>query len=175
MSITLPKIQGPAFYCGDFVNTDIMAPGRFEPYKGPEELARYALIDYESDPPFVDPNTGTSPFKVIVAGREFGCGSSRETAPQGLYYAGCRAVIAKSFARIFYRNCINMGLILPVVCDRDFDASIIGQEVIVDAQAGYFTVAGRNYQMPDFGPVTKIIAAGGLTNYTKQRMEVGKK
>jgi len=152
-----------------------MAPGRFEPYKSPEELARYALIDYESDPPFVDPNTGKSPFKVIIAGREFGCGSSRETAPQGMYYAGCRAVIATSFATIFYRNCINMGLILPIIYPHEFDAAIMGKEVLVDPQAGYFSVEGRTYQIPDFGPVTKIIAVGGLTNYTKQRMELVKK
>jgi len=171
-SITLPSIQGPAFYCGDFVNTDVMAPGRFEPYDGPEELARCALIDYESDPPFVDPNTGTSLFKVIIAGREFGCGSSRETAPQGLHYAGCRAVIAKSFGSIFYRNCINMGLVLPIVYPHNFDASTMGKEVIVNMQSGYFSVEGCNYEIPDFGPVTKIVAAGGLTNHTKQRMEI---
>lgn len=167
----LQRIQGPAFYCGNFVNTDVMAPGRFEPYKSSEELARYALIDYESDPPFVDPNTGKSPFKVIIAGREFGCGSSRETAPQGMYYAGCRAVIAKSFARIFYRNCINMGLILPITYPHEFDNAIMGKEVVVDPQASYFSVESRTYQIPDFGPVNKIIAVGGLTNYTKQRME----
>lgn len=173
--MTIQKIQGLAFYCGDFVDTDIMAPGRFEPYKNTAELARYALIDYESNPPFVDPDTGKSPFKVIVAGREFGCGSSRETAPQGLYYAGCRAIIAKSFARIFYRNCINMGLLLPIVCTHDFDESILGKEFIINANKNHFTVKGQNYPIPDFGPVTKIIAAGGLTNYTKQRMEVAKR
>lgn len=172
MKIDIPPIQGAAFYCGDVVNTDIMAPGRFEPYAGPDELARYALIDYESDPPFVDPDTGKSPFTVIIAGREFGCGSCRETAPQGLYYAGCRAVIAKSFANIFYRNCINMGLILPVVYPHHFDASIIGKQVIIDVQEGYFLVENTRYPISDFGPVTDIIAAGGLTNYNKQRMGV---
>src|SRR5688572_18849471 len=98
-------IEGTAFYCGDFVDTDAMSPGRFEPYEGEQQLARIALIDYVSPVPFVDPATGRSPYTVIFAGEEFGCGSSRETAPQALHYAGARVVIARSFARIFYRNC----------------------------------------------------------------------
>ncbi|MEK8017005.1 MAG: 3-isopropylmalate dehydratase small subunit [Candidatus Parabeggiatoa sp.] len=164
-------IEGLAFYCGDFVNTDVIAPGRFEPYQGPDELARYSLIDYDSEPPFVDPETGKSPYKVIVAGREFGVGSSRETAPLGLHYAGCEVIIAKSFATIFYRNCINMGIILPIISDHPFDQSIIGKPVVVDLEAGFFSIEGQRYKIPDFGPVLEIIKAGGLTHYTRQRME----
>jgi hypothetical protein len=65
-----------------------------------------------------------------------------------------------------------MGLILPILYPHDFDASIMGKEVVVDTQGGYFSIEGRPYQMPDFGPVAKIIAAGGLTNYTKQRIMI---
>jgi len=160
-------IQGPAYYCGDYVNTDVMSPGRFEPYTGPEQLANVALIDYESPIPFVDKRTGRSAYKVIFAGLEFGCGSSRETAPQALYYAGARVVIARSFARIFYRNCVNMGLILPIRCDHDFDASVIGKTVEVDLENFTFTVEDRVFHFDDFGPLADIIAAGGLINYSR--------
>jgi 3-isopropylmalate/(R)-2-methylmalate dehydratase small subunit len=163
-------ITGKAFYCGDFVDTDVMSPGRFEPYSGRDHLASMALIDYESKPPFVDQSTGRSPFKIIFAGHEFGCGSSRETAPQALAYAGAQVIIAKSFARIFFRNCVNMGLLLPIIYEHSYDENIIGAEVTVNFVQQFFTVHGRHYEFGDFGPLTAIIKAGGLTNYNKQRL-----
>jgi 3-isopropylmalate/(R)-2-methylmalate dehydratase small subunit len=164
------RISGKAYYCGDCVNTDVMSPGRFEPYEGEDHLARMALIDYEAKVPFVNPETGRSEFKVIFAGAEFGCGSSRETAPMALYYAGARVVVARSFARIFYRNCVNMGFLLPIRCAHPFDESIVGQEATVDLDRRVIEAAGRTLTFPDFGPVAAIIEAGGLTNYTKQRL-----
>ncbi len=96
----MSSFKGKAYCCGDFVNTDVMSPGRFEPYESNEQLARIALIDYEGPTPFVNPGRGDrSDYTVIIAGKEFGCGSSRETAPQALAYAGARVVIARSFAR----------------------------------------------------------------------------
>lgn len=166
-------IQGKAFYCGDFVDTDVMSPGRFEPYEGHDHLASIALIDYQADPPFIDPSTKRSPFTVIFAGREFGCGSSRETAPQALAYAGAKVVIARSFARIFFRNCVNMGLLLPILHDHPFDESIVGTEVNVNVAERFFTVDGKAYFFNDFGPLTDIIQAGGLTAYNKQRLGLG--
>lgn len=167
-----PKvIQGLAYYCGDYVNTDVMSPGRFEPYTGPDQLASVALIDYEFPIPFVEKKSGRSRYTVIFAGTEFGCGSSRETAPQALYYAGARVVIAKSFARIFYRNCVNMGLILPIRCDHDFDESVVGKTVEVNLEDFTFTVEGRKFHFADFGPLADIIAAGGLINYSKQHAQ----
>jgi 3-isopropylmalate/(R)-2-methylmalate dehydratase small subunit len=166
-------IKGKAFYCGDFVDTDVMSPGRFEPYEGREHLASIALIDYPSNPPFVEPNTKRSPYTVVFAGREFGCGSSRETAPQALAYAGAKVIIARSFARIFFRNCINMGLLLPVIYEHPFDETIVGQEVTVNISEHYFVVNGKNYQFGDFGPLTEIVQAGGLTAYNKKRLNLG--
>jgi 3-isopropylmalate/(R)-2-methylmalate dehydratase small subunit len=163
-------IQGKAFFCGDFVNTDVMSPGRFEPYEGEEQLARIAMIDLDSPVPFVDPATGRSPYKIIVAGEEFGCGSSRETAPQALRYAGAEVVIARSFGRIFYRNCVNMGLLLPVKYPHPFDASITGQEITVDLDARTFSCGTQQFIFPDFGPLAKIVEAGGLINYTKLKL-----
>jgi 3-isopropylmalate/(R)-2-methylmalate dehydratase small subunit len=161
-------ISGKAYYCGDYVNTDVMSPGRFEPYTSNEQLAKIALIDYDGVVPFVG-DDGRSEFKIVVAGREFGCGSSRETAPQALYYAGARVVIAKSFARIFFRNCVNMGLLLPIQYDHPFDESIVGQAITVDTKRFTFRAAGRDFSFPDFGPLAEIIAVGGLTNYNKRR------
>lgn len=166
-------IAGKAFYCGDFVDTDVMSPGRFEPFASDEELGRIALIDYVSDPPFVNPETGKSPFTVIFAGHEFGCGSSRETAPMALAYAGAKVVIAKSFARIFFRNCINLGVLLPILYDHPFDETIMNQEVVVNTTERYFKVGEQAFEFGDFGALTPIIEAGGLTNYTKQRIASG--
>jgi 3-isopropylmalate/(R)-2-methylmalate dehydratase small subunit len=163
-------IRGKTFYCGDFVNTDVMSPGRFEPYESNDQLARMALIDYESPVPFVDPATGRSPFTIIVAGEEFGCGSSRETAPLALQLAGARAVIARSFARIFFRNCVNMGCLLPIRYPHPFDAAILGQEIEIDVAHRRFTAGDRTFEFPDFGPLSHIIEAGGLTAYTKRRL-----
>lgn len=166
------SIRGKAYYCGDFVNTDVMSPGRFEPYESRAHLAKCALIDYEGPVPFVDPATGLSHFTVIVAGREFGCGSSRETAPQALAYAGAKVVIARSFARIFFRNCVNMGLLLPIQYPHDFDESIMGKEIEIDTEAKVFVVEGKRYEFPDFGPLAEIVAAGGLTPFNKKRLGV---
>lgn len=163
-------IRGKPYYCGDFVNTDVMSPGRFEPYESDEQLARIALIDYESEVPFVDPNTGRSPYEIIVAGEEFGCGSSRETAPQALSYAGARVVVAKSFARIFFRNCVNMGLLLPIAIPHTFGDWVRQHEVTVDLEARTVTCRDDRFSFPDFGPLEGIVAAGGLTNYTKLKL-----
>jgi len=163
-------IEGKAFYCGDLVNTDVMSPGRFEPYESNELLASIALIDYESNPPFVDPETKKSPFSVIFAGHEFGCGSSRDSAPSALAFAGAKVVIARSFARIFFRNCINMGVLLPIAYDHPFDEGIIGQDVSVNTQNKTFTACGQTFSYPDFGPVSKIFEAGGLTSYNQKVM-----
>ena len=166
-------ITGQAFYCGDFVDTDVIAPGRFEPFGSRAELAEVALTDYQSDIPFIHPETGRSLYTVIFAGHEFGCGSSRETAPQALAYAGARVVIARSFARIFYRNCINMGLLSPIIYDHLFDETIIGAEVTVNMDRLCFTVHDNPYEFEDFGPLSSIIEAGGLTPYNKQRLMKG--
>ncbi len=168
----MSKFKKKAFYCGDYVNTDVISPGRFEPYQGPDHLASIALIDYDSTPPFVDPELKTSPYGVIFGGIEFGCGSSRETAPQALYYAGVRVIIAKSFARIFFRNCINMGLIYPIIFDHPFTQERIGETVSVDLENRYFTLGEQQYHYQSLGDIEAIVSAGGLINHTKQGLTV---
>ena len=162
-------VRGKAYYCGDYVNTDLMAPGRFEPIESDEQLARIALIDYQGAVPFVNPETSRSDYSVIIAGKEFGCGSSRETAPQALSLAGAQVVIAQSFGNIFFRNCINMGLLMPIQAPHDFDESVQDEIVDVDFAARQFTVAGKSYTFRDFGPLLSIIDAGGLIQYSLQQ------
>lgn len=168
-------LSGLAYGVGDFVDTDVMSPGRFEPYEGPEQLARIALVDHPADTPFVDPGTGRSPYTVIFAGTEFGCGSSRETAPQALYYAGARVVVAKSFGNIFFRNCVNMGLLFPVVVDHGFDESVTGAPVSVDLTLRVVTCADRRMEFADLGTLQGIVDAGGLTPYTLDRVRSGRR
>ncbi len=163
------SVKGKAYYCGDYVNTDLMAPGRFEPIESDEQLARIALIDYQGAVPFVNAKTGRSDYSVIIAGKEFGCGSSRETAPQALSLAGAQVVIAQSFANIFFRNCINMGLLLPIQISHDFDESVQDEIVDVDFDTRRFTVADKTYTFRDFGPLLSIINAGGLIPYSLQQ------
>jgi len=163
----MEPIRGKAYHCGDFVDTDVMSPGRFEPYGGPESLARIALIDYRSPVPFVRPGEARSDYTIIFAGAEFGCGSSRETAPQALHFAGARAVVARSFARIFYRNCINMGLLLPIQLDHSFGAEVTGAEVAIDVDRRTVEVLGHHLTFAPFGPVAHIIEAGGLTRLSQ--------
>ncbi|WP_081238990.1 hypothetical protein [Streptomyces viridosporus] len=162
-------LTGKAYHCGDYVNTDLMAPGRFEPIESDEQLARIALIDYQGVVPFVNEKTGRSDYQVIVAGREFGCGSSRETAPQALSLAGVQVVIAKTFGNIFFRNCINMGILLPIRIDHDFDESVHDETVEVDLDARRCTVAGETHTFKDFGPLLSIMNAGGLIPYALQQ------
>lgn len=163
------SVNGKAYYCGDYVNTDLMAPGRFEPIESKEQLARIALIDYEGAVPFVNEKTGRSDYSVIIAGKEFGCGSSRETAPLALSLAGVQIVIARSFGNIFFRNCINMGILLPIRMPHDFGESVQDEIVDVDLVARRVTLAGSTYAFDDFGPLLSIINAGGLIPYSLQQ------
>jgi 3-isopropylmalate/(R)-2-methylmalate dehydratase small subunit len=146
-----------------------MAPGRFEPIESDEQLARIALIDYEGPVPFVNEKTGRSDYSVIIAGKEFGCGSSRETAPLALSLAGAQIVIAQSFGNIFFRNCINMGILMPIKLPHGFDESVHDEIVEVDLAGRLLTVAGSTYPFSDFGPLLSIINAGGLIPYSLQQ------
>jgi len=154
---------------GDNVNTDVIFPGKYTySILEPEEMARHALEDL--DPDFA---AKVQPGDVIVAGRNFGCGSSREQAAICLKYAGVKAVIAKSFARIFFRNAINQGLL--VIQSKDAPENISNsEEISIDISKGRIQGKKGVYEFPPLPPsVAGILEAGGLIPYTKKKL--GKK
>ena len=151
--------KGKAFKYCDNVDTDVIIPARYLNTSDPDELAQHCMEDIDKD--FVK---NVSCGDVIVAGWNFGCGSSREHAPLVIKTCGVGCVIAKSFARIFYRNAINIGL--PILeCEEAADGIAAGDEVTVDFSTGVITdiTTGKTYQaqpFPEF--IQNIISAGGL-------------
>jgi len=146
---------------GDDIDTDAIIPGRFLTIYDPAELAKHAF-EGTRDEFAVEVRDGD----IVVAGRNFGCGSSREHAPLALLGAGVKIVVAKSFARIFYRNAINTGL-LPLVCPET-DAIQDGEVISVDIKAGCIDLEGRRLPVepvPDF--MKRIVEAGGLVAYAR--------
>jgi 3-isopropylmalate/(R)-2-methylmalate dehydratase small subunit len=158
---------GRVWKYGDNVNTDVIFPGRYTyTLMPPEEMAKHALEDL--DPDFAK---SVRPGDVIVAGKNFGCGSSREQAAACLRAAGVRAVVAKSFARIYFRNAINLGLAV-LQCDEAAEALASGGEAEVDFAAGTITSGGRVYKFfPLPESVIGIVQAGGLIEYTKNKLK----
>jgi len=160
-------VKGRVWKYDDDVNTDVIFPGKYTyTVTDPAEIASHALEDL--DPDFA---TNVKPGDVVVAGRNFGCGSSREQAAFCLKYAGVGAVVAESFARIFYRNAINAGL--PMVVSKDApDALATGDAVEIDFTAGELTTDdGRVYKFLPLPPeVMAIVEAGGLVEYVKEKL-----
>ncbi len=161
--------RGRVFRYGDHVNTDVIFPGRYTYTKSrPEEVAPHALEDL--DPTFVD---RVRLGDVIVAGRNWGCGSSREQAAVCLRHAGVGAVVARSFGRIFYRNALNNGL-LAIVCPEAVEVLAEGAEVEVDLGASAIRRGGAEFRFSPFSPaVRSMIAAGGLIEQTRRRLAAG--
>ena len=158
--------KGRVWKYGDDVNTDVIFPGRFTyQIMEPAEMAKHALEDL--DPGFAK---NVKPGDVLVAGRNFGCGSSREQAAACLRAAGVQAVIAKSFARIYFRNAINLGLAV-LQCAEASDALRKGDEVEVDFPGGRIISGERVFNFfPLPASVIGIIEAGGLIEYTKKKL-----
>lgn len=153
------KAQGRVFKYGDNVDTDVIIPARYLNSFDAQELASHAMVDI--DPEFVNK---VKPGDLIVANKNFGCGSSREHAPIAIKASGIDCVIAKTFARIFYRNAINIGL--PILeCPEASEKIQDGDEVSIDFDSGVITneTKGETYQalpFPDF--IKDIMAKGGL-------------
>lgn len=153
------RFRGRVWKYGDNVDTDVIIPARYLNTTDPAELARHCMEDI--DPSFAG---GHDPGDVIVAGRNFGCGSSREHAPLAIKGAGVSCVIAASFARIFFRNAINIGLPIFEAPEAAREAEA-GDEIEVDAAAGVIRnlTKGREYSIRPMPPfIQEIIAAGGL-------------
>jgi 3-isopropylmalate/(R)-2-methylmalate dehydratase small subunit len=161
-------MKGKAWKFGNNIDTDLIIPARYLNSSDPAELAQYAMMDADSE--WVDK---MSKGDFIVAGDNFGCGSSREHAPIALRAAGVSAIIARSFARIFYRNSINIGL--PILEAPEAAEEIKeGDEIEVDLAAGEIKdlTTGQTYKeqpFPEF--MQKIIDKGGLINYLKSKKD----
>ena len=160
------QAKGKVFKYGDNVDTDVIIPARYLAIADPKELAEHCMEDIDRD--FVKK---VQPGNIMVAGKNFGCGSSREHAPLVIKVSGISCVIAETFARIFYRNAINIGL--PIIeCPEAAKDIQDGDEVEVDFDSGVITnrTKGESYKgqaFPEF--MQKIIQAEGLINYINNK------
>jgi len=166
------KLKGKAWKFGDDVDTDVIIPARYLNTSDPQELARHCMEDV--DPEFVRKIASGD---IIVAGKNFGCGSSREHAPIAIKHADLSAVIAGSFARIFYRNSFNMGL--PIL---ESEAAAIhiqtGDELEVDLDSGAIVnlTQGQSYRaepIPEF--MQTLLKSGGLMPYVQRKAKLEEK
>jgi 3-isopropylmalate/(R)-2-methylmalate dehydratase small subunit len=165
------SLQGKAWKYGDDVNTDVIIPARYLSLTEPAELAAHCLEDLDAT--FA---RSVQHGDIIVAGKNFGCGSSREHAPLAIKGAGVSCVVAETFARIFYRNAINIGL--PILeCPEAARETETGDVLEVDLATGEVRNArtGQVYRAKPYPPfMLAIIEAGGLVPYTKAQMAAGK-
>jgi len=156
---------GTCIKFGDNINTDVIIPARYLVSIDPQELAQHA---FEPLGPEVQERLRQS--KVVVAGVNFGCGSAREQAASCLVGAGIQAVIAKSFARVFFRNSINTGL-LAVECPEAAEALKDGDEALIDVEAGTVTVGDRVFRFTPYPEnLRRILDAGGLIPYISKHV-----
>lgn len=164
----MKEARGRVFKFGDNVDTDVIIPARYLNSSDPKELAEHCMEDIDKD--FTKK---MKPGDIIVATKNFGCGSSREHAPIAIKACGVSCVIAETFARIFYRNAINIGL--PIVESKEAAENIAaGDDVEVDFDSGIITdhTTGKQYKGQAFPPfMQKIIDAGGLVNYINEEAE----
>jgi 3-isopropylmalate/(R)-2-methylmalate dehydratase small subunit len=160
-------ICGKIITFGDNIDTDVILPGPYLVHTDPKELANHAMEGL--DPTFTE-KVANGP--IVVAGKNFGCGSSREQAPLALKYAGVKCVIAESFARIFYRNSITIGL--PVLTCSSISSKVkAGDKLVVNLRTGEVEDVSKGLvfqatQLPDF--IMEILDDGGLIEHLKRRI-----
>lgn len=178
------KITGKAYVVGDAIDTDQIIPAQHLVYSltEPEErrlYGRYALCGVPSegqglpygDRPFTEPDRYRSEYTIVIGGTNFGCGSSREHAPFAMQEAGCQAVVAESFARIFYRNAVDGGFLAPFESmERIIGKIRTGDELELDTQSGTLTnlTTGETHLLKPLGDVADILRAGGVFNYARE-------
>ncbi|MDA8173602.1 MAG: 3-isopropylmalate dehydratase small subunit [Nitrospiraceae bacterium] len=158
-------IKGRVWKFGDDIDTDAIIPARYLNTSDPAELAKHVMED--ADKTF---SSKVQKGDIIVAGKNFGCGSSREHAPIAIKASGVQTVIAKSFARIFFRNSFNIGL--PIFETADvFDNVAEGETVEVDTGKGVVRTAKGEFQVKPIPPfMNELISAGGLVEWTKKKL-----
>lgn len=162
------EICGKVFKYGDNVDTDVIIPARYLNTADANELAKHCMEDIDAT--FV---SKVAPGDIMVAGRNFGCGSSREHAPLAIKASGISCVIASTFARIFYRNAINIGL--PIMeCPEAVDSIAAGDQLSVDLSSGTITdiTSGKTFKAEPFPTFMQdLIAAGGLAAYMRKAVQ----
>lgn len=177
-------IRGRAYVVGDNIDTDQIIPAEYLSYNpaDPEERKYFGMYALSGVPaaqaglpdgnvPFTPEGQFASEFGIVIGGRNFGCGSSREHAPLAIAEAGVHAVVAESYARIFYRNSVNGGYLVPFECsERLVDVVATGDELQIDTDASVLKNLTQNteYKLRPLGDVAEIIAAGGIFEYARQ-------
>ncbi len=177
-------IEGVAYVLGDSIDTDQMIPAEHLVYSlsDPEERKKYGEYAMSGvpkgqqglpfgDKPFTEDGKHESPYKIIIAGSNFGCGSSREHAPFALSVAGCEAVVAESFARIFYRNSVDGGFLVPFETRQKINDRIeTGHQLRIDTTVGKLTnlTTGEEFLLDPLGEVAEILKAGNVFEYARQ-------
>ncbi len=180
----LKDITGKAYVLGDNVDTDQIIPAQYLTFDPsiPEEYRMFGKYALSSVPPaqaglpkghvpFHEDDEFISPYKVIVAGRNFGCGSSREHAPIALAAAGIETVIAEFYARIFFRNAVNGGYLVPYECsERLCETVCTGDEVRIDVAESLLhnLTTGEQWRLKPLGEVAPIVEAGGVFQYARK-------
>lgn len=172
--INIHRIAGKVFVVGDNVDTDQIIPAKYlslvptipEEY---DKLGSYAMIGVPGETRYVAEGRMKTEYPIVIAGRNFGCGSSREHAPIALGASGCRVVVAESFARIFFRNCIATGELYPVERAARETGLSTGDEAVLDLDAGKLTASnGRVIELLPLGEALPVIDAGGIFTYSRQ-------
>lgn len=162
------KVRGRVWKFGDDVNTDLIVPGKYLELVDPTEMAQHAMEGIDTEFP-----TKVEEGDIVVGGDNFGCGSSREHAPLALKYAGVGAVVAESFARIFYRNAVNIGL--PVFeCAGITEAVSEGDTLEIDVASGIIRDMKTRSQLRFIPPpsfMVEVLNEGGLVPYMRKHME----
>ena len=169
--------KAKVYVAGDNIDTDQIIPAHYLNLVPtiPEEhvkLGSYAMAGLpETCAPFIDKATGRTPYAIMIAGTNFGCGSSREHAPVALGASGCKAVVARSYARIFFRNCVATGEVYPVESTGDLTQEFkTGDDAELDVEAGTITrlADGKVFPLKPLGAVAPVVAAGGMFGYARQ-------
>jgi 3-isopropylmalate/(R)-2-methylmalate dehydratase small subunit len=177
-------ISGTAYVLGDNVDTDQIIPAQYLTFNPsiPEEYRQFGKYALSSVPPaqsglpkghvpFHTTDEFVSPYTIVVAGKNFGCGSSREHAPIALDAAGIEAVVAEFYARIFFRNAVNGGYLIPFECvDRLCDKICTGDELRIDRVGSVLDnlTTGETWQLKPLGEVAPILEAGGVFEYARK-------
>ena len=177
-------IRGKAFVLGDDLDTDQIIPAEYLSFDptDPEERKYFGMYAMSGVPPaicglptggvrFVEEGKFQGPYAIVIGGKNFGCGSSREHAPLAMAEAGAKVVVAEFYARIFFRNCVNGGYLLPCECpQRLIDKIHTGDDCEVDLEARTLTNhrSGEIFELSPLGDVAPIIEAGGVFGYARQ-------